>query len=380
MMPSPTLPGLLLRNAAAHAAKPAFRHRHRGIWHTLSWSGFAAMVHRCALGLAAHGFGPGARLALIGENEPRSHAALLAAQCLGGITLPLDPDADPAMLEHWLRQADASFLLVDRPEQAEVARALAPPGLVVCKQDHPDVMSFAALVATGEAVTHQRPRSFEDEAAQPLPADSAVLLAHGPRLIELSHARLLSAAQSLASQERIGAADEAFCYQPLSALGELVYSLTLGLHCGFCCNCPERPDTVPRDLREIGPTFLLAPPRALDLLVADMARRLGNSSGIRRRAFQGFRAAAMHATELREQRSRVSLPLRLSCAIGALVIDAPVRDLLGLSRARFIHVGPGTPTPDTAILFRSLGLTLRPAVLVDPAELPFRAAREPSHV
>lgn len=376
MMPSPTLPGLLLRNAAAHPAKPAFRHRRRGIWHTLTWAGFAGMVRDFALGLAAHGFGPGARLAVLGENEPRGHAALLAAQALGGIALPLDPEADGTALQRWLRAANAGFLLVDRPDQAERVDALGPPALVICKQDHPDFVGFATLVATGDASAG----SFNDEAARRMPSDPAILLPHGPRLIELSDGTLLDTAQMVAVQERIGAEDQAFCYQPLSSVGELVYSLSLGLLCGFCCNFPERPDTVPRDLREIGPTFLLTPPRALDLLAAELTRRLGTTSGIRRFAFQHCRGAAIRATELRERRSRVSLPLHLSRAVGALVIDGPVRDQLGLRRTRFIHVGPGEPSPDTATLFRSLAIPLRPAILPDPAELPALPAREPSHV
>lgn len=378
MMPPPTLPGLLLRNASSRAARPAFRHRSRGIWHTLSWAGFAATVRGFALGLAAHGFGAGARLAVIGENHPRCYAALLAAQCLGGLALPLDPDGDPAVTERRLREAGASVLLVEHREQADFSRVLAPPALVIGRLARPDIMSFDSVIAAGETFAALHPGFFEDEAARRMPEDPAVLLAGAPEapLFELSHAALVGAAQTLAARERLGPTEQAFCYLPLAALGELVYSLSLGLLCGFCCNCPERPDTVPRDLREIGPTFLLAPPRALDLLAADLDRRLGGASGVKRRAFQRFRAAALRAEELRESGRAVPPGLRLSCALGGLVIDAPVRDLMGLRRTRFIHVGPGVPTSGTAAFIRSLGLTLRPASFVDPAELPHQPARE----
>ena len=67
-----------------------------------------ALVRDIALGLAAHGFRRGDRLAVLGDNRPRLYAAILAAQSLGGVALPLDPEADPARLASLLRDAGAS--------------------------------------------------------------------------------------------------------------------------------------------------------------------------------------------------------------------------------------------------------------------------------
>ena len=84
-----TLPRLLARNAGECGDAPAMREKTMGIWRTLTWSGYCAMVHDFALGLASLGFKRGDVLAVIGDNRPRLYAAQLAAQCLGGIPAPL---------------------------------------------------------------------------------------------------------------------------------------------------------------------------------------------------------------------------------------------------------------------------------------------------
>jgi long-chain acyl-CoA synthetase len=90
-----TLSSLLLRNAERWPHRPAWRDKRLGIWQTQSWSDFAARVGDIALGLAAHGFGHGHRLAVLGDNRPDLYAAVLAAQSLRGIGVPLDPEDTP---------------------------------------------------------------------------------------------------------------------------------------------------------------------------------------------------------------------------------------------------------------------------------------------
>ena len=94
MTTATTLPRLMLHHAASRGGRAAMREKRHGIWQTTSWSQHATMVLRLAAGLAVRGFGRGDTLAVIGENRPRLYASLLAAQCLGGVGVPLWPDAE----------------------------------------------------------------------------------------------------------------------------------------------------------------------------------------------------------------------------------------------------------------------------------------------
>src|SRR5215472_5613099 len=114
-----TLPSLLRRNAESMPRHPAMREKRRGIWQTLSWSEYCALVHGFALGLAARGFRRGDKLAVIGDNRPRLYAAQLAAQCLGGVAVPVYQDSIATELVYVLDHAEVSVVVAEDQEQVD---------------------------------------------------------------------------------------------------------------------------------------------------------------------------------------------------------------------------------------------------------------------
>lgn len=369
-----TLPGLLGRNADATPQRPAFRHRRRGIWRTWTWAEFARMTHGFALGLAAEDFGASQVLAVLGENRPELYAALLAAQALGGVGLPLHPDVSPEQAAALLHQSGAAMLVVEREAEAAALRPLMSPATapaIVSCQNTPDaeagaIRSFEAVVAAGLAAGAERREWLRASVAALAPERPALLCP--PHLAALAHGELMVAARAVAAEADLGGREELFCYLPMSSIGDMIYSLALGLSLGCAASCPEAPHTVPRDLREIGPTFLLGPPPMLALMTARLGEQAAALSGLKRLVVSRLRHAGPELPRSRLRRR-----------ITALMFDAPVRDLLGLRRVRAIHVGPGGPLADDAAVFRSLGIRLGPAIGLDMPGIP-SAMHELSHV
>ncbi|MCG8468558.1 MAG: AMP-binding protein, partial [Gemmatimonadetes bacterium] len=64
-----TLPGRLLAQAAARPEDTALREKVLGIWHSITWSEYAARVARFALGLRSVGLETGDRIAIVGDNR-----------------------------------------------------------------------------------------------------------------------------------------------------------------------------------------------------------------------------------------------------------------------------------------------------------------------
>ncbi len=155
----------------------------------------------------------------------------------------------------------------------------------------------------------------------------------------------------------------------MSTLGDAIYSLTLGLAFGFAGNCPEARYTVPRDLREIGPTILFAPPLVWQALARRIAEQAGGTSGLKRWTFVLFRDIALRIEARREQRAPLPLPLRLGRLIGEAVTYAPMRDKLGLSRLRWVHVGEQEPSPEIRRLFGAFGIRLKPGTRLGPSHV-----------
>jgi long-chain acyl-CoA synthetase len=360
MKPAATLPRLLHRNAASFGARPALREKRGGIWQVLSWSEYAALVSRFAAGLAAHGFGRGDRLAVIGDNRPRLYAAMLAAQSLGGAAVPLWPDAEPDRIAEVLDHAGVCVVVAEDAEQVDkivlVRERMLGLRLVVQTTSHGMrqveydwLKSFEIVADAGTGATEQSE-----------PGDSALLL-YGNNLAcaTLSHADLLAAADALIASEDIRQTDETLAWLPMAWFGDALSSQALALSVGFTCNCPEHPETARRDLREIGPTILFAPPRIWESTLAEIETRAAQATPLKRALFVRCRAIAQRAERYREAREGVPILLRLKLALGEVLVYTPLRDQIGLRRLRWANTGGESLSPSVLESFHAYGINLK---------------------
>ena len=121
-----TFPKLLQHHAKTRPERPAIREKDLGIWQTWSWRRFADEVRSLAGGLAAQGFKRGDHLAIVGDNRPRVYAAMCAAQCLGGIAVPLYQDAAASEMAFPIQNAAIEFALAEDQEQVDKLLEILP--------------------------------------------------------------------------------------------------------------------------------------------------------------------------------------------------------------------------------------------------------------
>src|SRR5262249_31325715 len=119
-----TLPRVLVKNAREMGDRPAIREKDRGIWQTFTWRQYLDETRDFALGLAALGFGRGDRLSVIGDNRPRLYWAQMAAQCLGGVPVPLYQDSIARELAFVWNHAEVSVIVAEDQEQVDKILAL----------------------------------------------------------------------------------------------------------------------------------------------------------------------------------------------------------------------------------------------------------------
>jgi len=370
-----TLPRLLRRNAEQMAARPAIREKNHGIWQTFTWAQYWEEVRDFALGLAAHGFGRGDKLAVIGDNRPRLYWAQIAAQCLGGTAVPTYQDSIASELVFVLDHAEVSIVVAEDQEQVDKILSLRTelPRLELVVYDDPKglrhyrspgLKSFAEMQAAGREYGAAHPGYLEAEIDLCDPDDLALLTYTSgttgrPKGVMLSHANLLSSAQGFVAAEDIRATDDLLCYLPMAWIGDSLFSLVLTLLVGFTCNCPERPQTVQRDLRELGPTIAIAPPRIWENMLTQLRVRAADATPLKHRLFEFFRAHAERAEQLKGEGRRAAPIARLGLSLGEALVYAPVRDQLGLRRARWVYTGGAPLGPDTFRFFRAFGVNIK---------------------
>ena len=370
-----TLPRLLQRNARDLGARPAMREKDRGIWQTWNWSQYHDQVRNLALGLASLGFRRGDRLSVIGDNRPRLYWAQVAAQSLGGISVPVYQDSIAKELAYVWNHAEVSVIVAEDQEQVDKVLALRdelvslrlvvyddPRGMTGYRHDW--LKSFEDVQEAGRRFGVEHPVFFENEIEQGRADDVAVIsytsgTTGSPKGAMITHANAIGVAESFRQAAHLVPEDTSLAYLPMAWAGDSVYTLFASLVAGFCANCPESPETVQRDLRELGPSTLLAPPRIWENMLTAVLVRAADATPLKRRTFDYFRSAAERAEILRTEDKPLPAGLRLATALGEFFVYGPVRDQLGLGRTRWALTGGAPLGPDTFRFFRSIGVNLK---------------------
>jgi long-chain acyl-CoA synthetase len=128
---------------------------------------------------------------------------------------------------------------------------------------------------------------------------------------------------------------------------------------GYCVNCPETPETVVQDRREIGTTYAFAPPRVYENLLTLIMVRMADAGAVKRKMFDFFLSVARRWGEKILDRKRVPLMARLLYGIGNFLVYGPLKNQFGLSRIRVAYTAGEAIGPEIFRFYRALGLNLK---------------------
>ncbi len=369
-----TFPKLLADNARTRGDRPAYREKDLGIWNTWSWREVEGEIRAIASGLAEHGFARGDRLAIVGDNRPELYWSMVAAQCLGGVPVPLYQDSVADEMRYVLDHAEARFAVVEDQEQVDklldikdVCPALE---LIVYKDsrglrhyDRPDVISLAGLVERGRERDRAEPGPLDAEIAEGAGSDTAIILYTSgttgrPKGVVLSYDNLVITARNAIAFDHL-ADENVLAYLPMAWVGDNIFSIAQAYIGGFCVNCPESPETVLSDLRELGPTYFFAPPRIWENLLTQVMIRMEDAAWVKRKLFDYFIAHARRRGGDILARRKVPLGDRLIYAIGRVLVYGPLKNTLGFSRIRIAYTAGEAIGAEIFEFYRSLGLNVK---------------------
>ncbi len=370
-----TFPKLLLHHSKLRGERPALREKSRGIWQTVTWHTLADEVAALAGALSLRGLQRGAHVALVGDNRPRLYAAMGAAQWLGAIAVPLYQDAVADEMVASLQAAEVTHVFAENQEQVDKLLEILPrcPTVrcIVYDQDRgmrhyrqPQLVSYAALLQQGREAAASQRSFLQAELARGTGEDVAFLFftsgTTGPaKGVVLTHASLIDRARAAAAAEALKDTDVAMAYLPPGWIGQNLFSYVQPMVVGYCVCCPESSETMLADMREMGPTYFLAPPRVLEALLAQVTLRVEDAGRFNQALYRRCMALARRVGARILSGEAVSLGDRLAYAACDLLIYGPLRDVLGMSKVRVAYAAGDAIDPDLLMYFRAIGINLK---------------------
>jgi long-chain acyl-CoA synthetase len=370
-----TLPQYLVKQAQEHPRDVAMREKQKGIWQEWTWAQYLDEVRALALGLVAIGLEKGDKLAILSDNRPQVYWTMVAVQIAGGMPVPLYQDAISRELQYVIDHADATIVLAEDQEQVDKVLEIKDhlPKVRCIVYDDPKGMRhyteralirFTAVQAQGQELDKKRPELFQELVAAGKPDDVALMsytsgTTGAPKGAMLSHANLIAAVEGMLQIETYRRTDETLAYLPPAWVGDTFWSLAAALIVGFRVNCPERPETVQENIREIAPHFLIAPPRIWENLVSLVQVKMEDASFVKRRLYSLFMPHGYEVARRRMEHQALSFWQRVMHALGEFFVFGPLRDHLGFRRIRSAYTGGAALGPEVFLFFRALGINLK---------------------
>ena len=370
-----TIPKLLLENVRVRGGRTSVREKDYGIWQAWTWAEAAEEIRALACGLAALGFKKGDKLAIIGDNRPQLYWSMVAAQCAGGVPVPLYQDSVAEEMQYILDHTEAPFVLVEDQEQVDKVLEIMercphlrtiiyedPRGLR--HYDQPFLHEYAKVQEMGRAYDADNPRFYDSQVAEGKGTDLAILLYTSgttgrPKGVMLSFDNLIATARNGVEMEGLTDKEEILAYLPMAWVGDNIFSFAQSYVAGFCVSCPENSETVLTDMREIGPTYFFAPPRMFENVLTTVMIRMEDASWLKQKMFHFFMDVARRSGSRILDGRPVSFVDRFLYQLGNWLVYAPLKDTLGFRHIRVAYTAGEAIGPEIFEFYRSLGMNLK---------------------
>ena len=370
-----TFSQLLMGHAQQRPQAPAMREKEYGIWHSHSWADMAQMASQMAAGLHLAGLRRGEHIVVVGANRPRLTAAMLAAQTLGAIPVPLYQDAVASEYVFPINNAEVRFAVVENQEQVDKMIEIRGqcPNIAHIIYDDPrglrnyqesGLSSLDACMSAGAAHVAAHPAWVQQEIDAGHANDVAAMFftsgtTGNPKGVVHTHRSLLDRAKAGADFDHLSENEEVLAYMPPAWIGQNIFSYAQWLCCGYVVNCPESAATVNIDLKEIGPTYYFAPPRVFEGMLTTVMIRMEDASAPKRGLFSYFMDIARRYGPARMDGQSIGLWGQLIYGLGNLLIYGPLRNNLGFSRVRVAYTAGEAIGPDLFNFYRAIGINLK---------------------
>jgi long-chain acyl-CoA synthetase len=372
-----TWPKILKYNCEKYGdSHVAMRHKRYGIWQCYTWKDYYLNAKYLALGLLALGFEPGDKVLIIGDNAPQWYYAELATQANHGASVGVYPDSTPLEIKYFAENSEARFVLAQDQEQVdkllEIKDALPLLEKVVywsykglAHYDDPILMGYRQVLQLGEKYEGEHPGLFEQNVEAGSADDVCALIytsgttGAAPKGAVHTYRTMRAGAAYHLQLDPWHENDNVVPYLPPVWMTEQWFTIGCHLLSASILNFAEGPETQQQDAREIGPSILFHEARLWENRAAVVQARMLGADAIKRLASRWLMPVGYKLADLKFKRQKPSLFWKILYACADMVLFSPLRDHLGLAKARICYATGTIISPDALRFYHALNLSLK---------------------
>ena len=377
-----TFPKLLVRNYEKWGHKRVALYKKKlGIWKKYTWADSYQKAKLAHSGLVSVGLERGDKVCIIGDNDPEWYWCVLGIQAAGGIPVALWSSTMPSEIEYIINNTDCKFVMVADQEQVDkVAQIWSKTPKVKrviywdskITYDHSSFMSFRELLDLGSQYEESKAGSFEENIAKGKGEDIAAIFHTSgtgglPKAAMFTHEALISGGRRAQSVYPVREADNYVPLLHMDFVGEFIQGFAVHLLQGMIVNFAERRETLLEDLREVGPTLVIALAPQWESYVSMIQARINDAGFLNRLLYHVFLSVGRKVAGLHFQGRKLGLFLKILYVLGDLIIYRKIKNYLGLSKARYVLTTGSFLGQDAYEFCHTLGIKLRHVYLATEA-------------
>ncbi len=372
-----TVYSVLEQTALAYPTTPALKQPLAGgkgqtQYQSWTWREYLDIIQQVAVGLRIIGVAKGTMVALQAETRVEFYFADFGIMSTGAIAAALYTSLPYAEQAAALQFCEAHFAMVENAKAMRLLKAqLGVYGdqvqWIVLTGDAPETsgkpaLTLAQVIEAGKQRLAQDPQAFEAIRDEYTDTDLAILYmtsgaTGAPKMGLVSHRSLVVNIDMTPHVFPVGPDDCTVAFLPSAHMAQRVVAQIMPARTGSCVWFSEGLSKLPNELKAIGPTFFLSPPRVWERIYSSVTTEIRKRPAAIRKLF--YLGIGLGSRAARLKREGKSVPPWISAPLSFIdkLMFSKVRERLG-GRLKFPVSGAAPLSKDLAEFYEAIGMPL----------------------
>jgi len=345
-----TVPQLLRNAASLYGDRMALRQPRGKEVQTWTWNQYLEAAEEIAAGLRAMGVVHGDHIAICSETRAEFYLADQGILMCGAVAAALYPSYPPEELKKTIANADAKILFVEEPK-------------MLAKMNDAPVQRIVLMSGIADGVTTlDNLRKFGRYAADVHPDNNAILyLTSGatgePKMVMVQHGALAHNVNMAPKVVRLSADDITVAFLPSAHIAQRLGVELLPIRTGTAVSFTESLAKLPNEIKNVRPTFFLAPPRMWERVYTSIRTEVLKKPAYAQKLFYGALALGLGAAKHKHAGRPVPWRIKAPLKIADRLVFGKIRERLG-GRMKLAVSGAAPLGADLMEFYEAIGIPL----------------------